>query len=45
MLHEAWMTEQTVHAGIVVAPQQRYRVGEELRRLMRLISAVTADEM
>jgi hypothetical protein len=31
--------------GIIVAPQQRYSVGEELRRLMRLIGGVTAEEM
>jgi hypothetical protein len=45
ILHQAWMAEQRSHAGIVVAPQQRYRAGEELRRLMRLISTVTAEEM
>jgi len=33
------------HAGISVAPQQRYSVGEEMRRIMRLISQRTAEEM
>jgi hypothetical protein len=33
------------HAGIIVAPQQHYSVGEEMRRIMRLISQRTAEEM
>jgi hypothetical protein len=28
-----------------VAPQQRYSAGEEMRRIMRLISQRTAEEM
>ena len=39
------MSEKRFHAGIVLAPQQRYSGGEELRRLMRLISTVSAEEM
>jgi hypothetical protein len=45
ILHGAWMSEKRFHAGIVVAQQQRYPVGEELRRLMRLISTVPPEEM
>ncbi|MGA3239298.1 MAG: DUF5615 family PIN-like protein [Bryobacteraceae bacterium] len=45
VLHQAWMSQPRSHAGIVVAPQQRYSTGEELRRLMRLIGSVTAEEM
>src|ERR1700693_56759 len=45
VLHEAWLAEKRLHAGIIVAQQQRYSAGEELRRLMRLISTVTAEEM
>ena len=45
ILHQAWMSESRFHAGIVVAQQQRYSVGEELRRLMRLISTVPSEEM
>jgi hypothetical protein len=45
VLHQAWMSEKRFHAGIVVAQQQRYSVGEELRRLMRLISTITEEEM
>jgi hypothetical protein len=39
------VTQQRPHAGIIVAPQQRYAVGEELRRLLRLIGTVSAEEM
>ena len=38
LLHQNWMAEGRFHAGIVVCPQQRYVVGEEPRRLARLIS-------
>ncbi len=45
ILHQVWISQQRFHAGIIVAPQQRYTVGEELRRLMRLIGTVPAEEM
>ena len=45
MLHQAWLSEGHSHAGIIVAPKQRYGVGEELRRLMHLIGNVTAEQM
>jgi hypothetical protein len=45
ILHQKWLSEGRSHAGIVVAQQQRYSVGEELRRLMRLMGSVTAEEM
>jgi len=44
-LHQVWMTQWRSHAGIIVVPQQRYSVGEELRRLMRVVSSVTAEQM
>jgi hypothetical protein len=39
------IAEGRFHAGIVVAQQQRYSTGEELRRLMRLIGRRTQEEM
>ena len=33
------------HAGIILAVQQRYSVGEQMRRLLRLIDTLTAEEM
>jgi hypothetical protein len=33
------------HAGIVLAQQQRYSIGEQMRRLLTLIAAKSAEEM
>jgi hypothetical protein len=33
------------HAGIILAVQQRYTVSEQLRRLLRLISTLKAEDM
>lgn len=45
LLHQKWIGEGRSHAGIIVGAQQRYRSGEELRRLMQLISNITAEQM
>jgi hypothetical protein len=45
VLHQLWISHGRTHAGIIVAPQQRYSAGEEMRRIMRLISQRTAEEM
>ncbi|MGP8244749.1 MAG: DUF5615 family PIN-like protein [Bryobacteraceae bacterium] len=44
-LHQVWMRLERTHAGIIVAPQQQYSAGEELRRIMRLISRRPAEQM
>jgi len=44
-LHQSWMSAGRTHAGIIVAPQQQYSVGEELRRVVRLISRRPAEQM
>jgi hypothetical protein len=33
------------HAGLILAQQQRYSVGEQMRRLLRLIAARSAEDM
>lgn len=33
------------HAGLVLAHQQRYSVGEQMRRLLRLMNTLSAEEM
>ena len=33
------------HAGLILAQQQRHSVGDQMRRLLRLINAVPAEEM
>jgi hypothetical protein len=36
-LHSTWLQEGRSHAGIILAIQQRYSVGEQARRLLRII--------
>ncbi len=45
VLHQAWLSQRKFRACIIVAPQQRYSLGEELRRLVRLIGSMTAEDM
>jgi hypothetical protein len=44
-LHASYMTEGRSHAGIIVVPQQRYDVGEQVRRLRRLLDAHSEQSM
>lgn len=45
LLHKQLLSEGKEHAGIIVIPRQRYSRGEKIRRLIELISLVTAEEM
>ncbi len=44
-LHSEWISQGIDHHGIIVLPDQRYSVGEKIRRLGRLIAGITAEEM
>jgi hypothetical protein len=44
-LHAEALAGGRSHAGIVACGQQRYGVGEQMRRLLNLIAAKTAEEM
>jgi len=44
-LHTEFLTQERSHAGIVLAKQQVYSVGEQMRRLLRLVGAKPAEEM
>ncbi len=44
-LHSQWLSQNRPHAGIVVARQQHYSIGEQMRRLLRLVARVSAEEM
>lgn len=44
-IHSDYLHENKNHAGIILAPQQRYSVGEQMRRLLRIINARTAEQM
>lgn len=44
-LHTAYLIQGRAHAGIILAQQQRYGVGEQMRWLLRLIHTVPAEEV
>jgi predicted nuclease of predicted toxin-antitoxin system len=44
-LHRDYLTQGKRHAGIILMQQQRSSVGEQLRRLLRLIASKSAEEM
>ena len=44
-LHSEFVTQGRAHTGVVLARQQYYSIGEQVRRLLRLIAAVQAEEM
>jgi hypothetical protein len=44
-LHSQWLAAGALHSGIVLAEQQQYSIGEQMRRLLRLINALSAEEM
>ena len=44
-LHAEFLAQGRSHPGIVVVYDQRYSVGEQIRRLARLVQSRSADEM
>ena len=44
-LHSQWLAEGKSHAGIILARQQQFSIGEQLRRLIKLMNAVSSDTM
>ena len=44
-LHHEYLTAQRPHSGIILVPQQRYSIGEQLRRILKLASSLPAEEM
>ena len=44
-LHTRWLGVARHHAGLILAPQQRFPVGEQLRRVLRLRAAKSAEAM
>jgi hypothetical protein len=44
-LHEQWIVSGREHCGIILASQQRYPIGEQLRRLLHLLNRRPATEM
>ena len=44
-LHAEYLQHSRSHSGIVVIPDQRYSIGEKIRRLGKFPSDLTAEEM
>ena len=44
-LHGVYLRRSNDHCGIIVIPDQRYSVGEKIRRIAGLVTTLTADEM
>lgn len=44
-LHTVYMAEGKHHAGIILAQQQRYHVGEQMRRLLKLTGTKSAENL
>jgi hypothetical protein len=44
-IHSQWLGSGRQHSGIILSPQQRYSVGEQQRRLLRILSNLSATEM
>ncbi len=44
-LHADLLDRGGTHAGIVVCRQQRYSIGEQMRRLASLVGRISAEEM
>ena len=44
-LHAEYLATGSTHYGIVVIPDQRYSIGEKIRKLAALMVSVTSEEM
>jgi hypothetical protein len=44
-LHTARLQKNEHHAGIIVCQQTQYSIGEQLKRLLKLIATLSEDEM
>jgi hypothetical protein len=44
-LHTQWVGTGQEHAGMILAPQQRFSIGEQLRRILRIRAAMSAESM
>ncbi len=44
-IHSNWLAQGRSHCGIVLPKQQAYSIGDELKRVLRLIEMKSAEEM
>ncbi|HQI77362.1 MAG TPA: DUF5615 family PIN-like protein [Candidatus Latescibacteria bacterium] len=44
-LHAQWLSHGQSHAGILLAHQEQFSVGERMRRILRMADCLSAEEM
>jgi predicted nuclease of predicted toxin-antitoxin system len=44
-LHVSYLQEGKSHSGLIFGDQQRYSIGEQMRRLLAIVSARSAETM
>lgn len=44
-IHTEWASTGRSYAGIILAQQKRYSIGEQIRRLVRLIGSLSEEAM
>jgi hypothetical protein len=45
VLHYQYLADAKQHAGIILCEQERYSVGEQMRRVVRLAENLSAEQM
>lgn len=44
-LHRDFMVQEISHAGIILVPQQKYSIGQQVQGLLKLVSQYSAEDM
>lgn len=44
-LHTQYLTQGKIHSGIILAHQQRYSIGVQLRQILEVLLTKTAEQM
>ncbi len=44
-IHTGILSQNKIHAGIILASQQRYSIGDQIRYLLKLLNARSAEKM
>jgi hypothetical protein len=44
-LHTSWLAQGKSHGGLILSKQQQYSIGEQMRRLLKLIATRPAEAM
>jgi Domain of unknown function (DUF5615) len=44
-LHSSFIVDERNHAGIILAPQRQYSIGQQQRGLLKLAASLSAEEM